>query len=359
VALWYASEEYAWSASTLAVARLINNRKTITAVREFRERQNFETVISESEYNTGNRSNPDPRSSILHFPDVTLTNSTQEIGVFPTTAAEGSVSVWNRLEVTNMPAQRLRTFWGWRTARVTAAKLVLVLACVAMHGQVPDQFTNLQYFPKTVSREELIATMRGFCFGLGVRCQYCHAGKEGGSLNDMNFASDEKETKNTARAMLRMVDAINQDYIAKLGSRTSNRVECVTCHHGLSKPKTMNAILAEAVEKNGIDAAIALYRDLRSKDFGEGQYDFGETPLNQLTESLLKQKKTQAAVAIMELNVEVNTPPSLWSYNLLAMAHKANNQTEKAKADFQKILELNPKDDFARKQLDQLNATKR
>lgn len=60
----------------------------------------------------------------------------------------------------------------------------------------------------------------------------------------------------------------------------------------------------------------------------------------------------------MELNVEVNTPPSMWSRNLLAMSHKANHETEKAKADFQKILELSPKDDFARKQLEELNAPK-
>jgi len=200
--------------------------------------------------------------------------------------------------------------------------------------------------------------MRGFCFSLNVRCQYCHAGTDGPSLNDMNFASDEKETKRTARNMLRMVDGINQNYIAKLGRTTSTKVECVTCHRGLSIPTTMNAVLAETLEKKDIPAAIAQYRDLRRKAFGDGRYDFGETPLNQLTESLLKQHKTKEAVAIMELNVEVNTPPSLWSYNLLAMSHQANQETEKAKADYRKILELNPKDDWARKQLDELNNAK-
>jgi tetratricopeptide (TPR) repeat protein len=216
----------------------------------------------------------------------------------------------------------------------------------------------LQYFPKTVSREELIGVMRGFSFSLNVRCEYCHAGRDTNDLRQMNFASDEKETKRTARTMLRMVDAINQGFIAKLGRTAPNRVECVTCHHGLSIPTTMNAVLAETLEKKDIPAAIALYRDLRKKSYGDGRYDFGETPLNQLTESLLKQHKTKEAVAIMELNVEVNTPPSLWSYNLLAMAHRANKETEKAKADYQKILELNPQDAFAKKQLEELNSTK-
>ena len=155
-----------------------------------------------------------------------------------------------------------------------------------------------------------------------------------------------------------MVDAINQEYIAKLGRKAPNQVGCVTCHHRLSIPITMNALLAETLEKKDIPAAIALYRDLRKKDYGGAQYDFGETPLNQLTESLLKQHKTKEAVAIMELNVEVNMPPSLWGYNLLAMAHKENKETEKAKMDFQKILELNPQDAFAKKQLEELNSGK-
>jgi hypothetical protein len=233
--------------------------------------------------------------------------------------------------------------------------LALFSAVGTAHAQLPAEFTNLQYFPKTISRDELIGVMRGFSFSLNVRCQYCHVGKPGNDLREMNFASDEKETKRTARAMLRMVDAINHEYIAKLGRQTPKRVECVTCHHRLSTPTTMNAVLTDALEKKDIPAAITLYRDLRKQDYGGGQYDFGETPLNQLTESLLKQKKTQAAVAIMELNVEVNTPPSLWSYNLLAMAHTANKETEKAKADYRKILELKPQDAFAKKQLEELS----
>jgi hypothetical protein len=244
-----------------------------------------------------------------------------------------------------------------RTAVSPATTLffALFLSGLGAQAQAPDAPTNLQYFPKTMSREELIGIMRTFCFSLNVRCQHCHAGKDDNNLKDMNFASDEKDAKKAARAMLRMVDAINREYIAKLDSKTSNRVECVTCHHGLSKPTTMNAVLAEAVEKQGISAAVTLYRNLRKADYGSGQYDFGETSLNQLTESFLKQHKAKEAVAIMELNVEVNTPPSLWSYNLLAMAHAANQETEKAKADYRKILELNPQDAFAKKQLDQLS----
>jgi len=236
--------------------------------------------------------------------------------------------------------------------------MLLSLAALAAEAQMPDKFTNLQYFPKTISRQELMGNMRGFSFSLGVRCQFCHAGKDGNKREQMDFASDEKDTKKTARAMLRMVDAINQEYIAKMGRAAPIRVECVTCHHQLSIPKTMNALLAETIDKKDIQAAIGLYRDLRKNGLGNGQYDFGETSLNILTESLLKQDKAKEAVAIMELNVEVNTPPSGWAYNLLAMSHVANKQVEKARADYQKILELNPQDEWAKKQLEQLNGSK-
>ena len=240
--------------------------------------------------------------------------------------------------------------------RLARLFLALFLASIAAHAQIPGEFTNLQYFPKTISRDELIGTMRGFAFSLNVRCEYCHAGKGGNELKDMNFASDEKETKRTARAMLRMVDAINQQYIAKLGRETPKQVACVTCHHRLTVPTTIDALLAETLEAKDIPAAVSLYRDLRKKYYGGAQYDFGETPLNQLTEKLLKQHKTQAAVAIMELNVEVNTPPSPWTYSLLAMSHAANKETEKAKADYRKILELDPQNTFAKKQLEQLSS---
>lgn len=247
------------------------------------------------------------------------------------------------------------------TWRLGKAALIL-LACVAIarsaHSQVPEKFTNLQYFPKDISHDDLMQIMRGFSFSLNVRCQYCHAGKDGPSLKETNFASDEKEAKKTARAMLRMTDAINQQYISKLDSKTENRVACVTCHHGLPKPATMNGLLAETIQKKDVDAAITQYRELRKKYAVSGQYDFGETPLNQLTESLLRQHKAKEAAAIMELNVEVNTPPSMWSYNLLAMAHSANKETEKARADFQKILALDPNNAFAKKQLEELNSAK-
>jgi tetratricopeptide (TPR) repeat protein len=255
-------------------------------------------------------------------------------------------------------SRRLVTISLLFVTSTTILFFTVTLGAVAAHAQVPDQFTNLQYFPKTIPRQELIGIMRGFCFSLNVRCTHCHVAKAGGKPEELDFASDEKDTKKAARVMLRMAEAINQEYIVKLGRASPARVECVTCHHGLSIPKTMNGLLAETLEKKDIQAAIALYRDLRKQDFGDGQYNFGETPLNQFTESLLAQGKSKEAVAVMELNVEVNTPPSVWSYSLLAQAHAANKDIEKAKADFRKLLELNPQNQWAKKNLEELSSIK-
>jgi tetratricopeptide (TPR) repeat protein len=174
----------------------------------------------------------------------------------------------------------------------------------------------------------------------------------------MDFAADDKEPKKTARVMLEMVAAINRDYISKVSDNSPIQVQCVTCHHGLAKPRTLNSVLAEAVEQKGIDSAVALYNDLRKKYYGGGQYDFSETSLNQLSEALLAQKKNKEALAIMELNFDSNHPDSVWSYHILAMAHQANGQIEKAIADYRKVLELHPDDDWAKEQIASLTKPK-
>lgn len=246
-----------------------------------------------------------------------------------------------------------------RNAGVAATAVLLALCCAGRGAeqQLDEKPKNLQYFPKDTTRQALIQTMRGFSFSLGVRCEYCHVQKTANS-HDLDFAADDKQEKKTARAMLKMVDGINQEYIGKMGRTAPIRVECVTCHRGLPIPKTMHALLAETIEKKDVEAAVALYRDLRKKSLGDGQYDFGETSLNILTESLLHQNKGKEAAAIMELNVEVNTPPSLWALHLLGQAHVANKENDKAIADYKRILEQNAKDEFAKKQLDSLQGNK-
>jgi len=247
-----------------------------------------------------------------------------------------------------------------RTLYGCVALTAVLLICTAAQGQFPDKFTNLKVLPKDTSKQELQSTMRGFAFALGVRCEYCHVEKKEPEKG-FDFAADDKDTKKTARLMIQMVQAINRDYVGKIENADKTppiRVQCVTCHHGLAEPQPLNAVLAETLEKDGIDKTVARYNELRRKYYGTGQYDFGETPLNLLAESLLEKDKKAEALAIMELNFSANRPDSVWSYHMLAMAHQASGQTDQAIADYRKVLELHPDDTWAKQQIDSLSRAK-
>jgi tetratricopeptide (TPR) repeat protein len=242
---------------------------------------------------------------------------------------------------------------------------ILLVAIVLLAGtpaaQIPDKFTNLKVLPTDISKRELESTMRGFTFALGVRCDHCHVEKKAPE-KDLDFPADDKDAKKTARVMLQMVAAINHDYISKVPKTPPDtpaiQVQCVTCHHGLTQPRPLNAVLAESLQKDGLEKTIALYQELRGKYYGSGQYDFGETSLNQLTESLLTKKEYSGALAMMDLNFAENHPDSVWSYHLLAMTHQANGQIDKAIADYRKVLELHPEDMWAKQQIETLSKNK-
>jgi Flp pilus assembly protein TadD len=227
---------------------------------------------------------------------------------------------------------------------------VCALLTASMFAQVPDKFTNLQYFPKTIAKQELIAIMRDFSLSLGAHCETCHVET---ADHKTDFASDGKEEKRTARVMMKMVDEINHGYISKLGA-SAIQVQCVTCHRGIEKPQTIQAVLKETVEKKDVQAAVAQYTELRKKYYGSASYDFSELPLDLLSESLVEKGKTKDAVAIMDMNVSFNTPTAR-TYNSLAMAHKANGEIDKAKADLEKLLQLQPENRRAKQMLVELS----
>jgi len=232
---------------------------------------------------------------------------------------------------------------------------VFLLFAVPASAQIPDKFTNLQVLPKDTTKADLQSTMRKFAFALNVRCPYCHMEKTDKTID---FASDDKQNKKTARVMLQMVATINHDYVGKIETTAPAHVECVTCHHGITQPRTLNAVLSDAIDTQGTDAGVKLYHDLRGQYYGTGAYDFSETPLNQLAESLLARHKTKEAVAVMEMNFSANNPQSVWAFHVLAMSHQANEEPEKALADYRKVVELHPEDTWAKQQIEALSFTK-
>ena len=96
---------------------------------------------------------------------------------------------------------------------------VVTLTCAALSTSSvaaqwpPERLKNLRVLPADIPIRALIDTMAGFTRALGVRCTYCHAGREGEGLEKYDFVSDEKTEKVKAREMLRMVTAINQEHL--------------------------------------------------------------------------------------------------------------------------------------------------
>jgi tetratricopeptide (TPR) repeat protein len=163
--------------------------------------------------------------------------------------------------------------------------------------------------------------MRGFTQALGVRCSSCHVGEEGQPLSTYDFASDEKDMKVTAREMLKMVMAINGTYLANLPDRHDPelRVTCVTCHRGVRRPVLIESIVGATVEGQGIDAAVAKYRELRDQYYGSYSYDFTDRPLLAAAQAV-GEADANAARRLLELNLEFN-PNSALTLFALAQSH--------------------------------------
>ena len=210
-------------------------------------------------------------------------------------------------------------------------------------GQPKWTSQNLQYFPKDIKQAQIVQRMREFSFALGVRCQYCHAGGDGVSLEGVNFGSDDKPTKLKARAMLRMVDQINGPVLAALPARAEPKVtvDCVTCHRGLPLPKTLQTTLLEIVNKDGAAAATARYRELRTSQGLTGRWNFGEWEINELARRLRDAGNLEAAIAILEMNGEFN-PKSAEIDFYLGEMHLARGEKDKALARFRTTLEKAP-----------------
>jgi len=89
-------------------------------------------------------------------------------------------------------------------------------------------FKNIQVL-RNLPEDQLIPSMQFISASLGVGCDFCHV--------QGHFDQDDKKTKLTARKMMQMVAAINQNNFD--GHR---EVTCNTCHAGAVHPVSIPAI---------------------------------------------------------------------------------------------------------------------
>jgi hypothetical protein len=237
-----------------------------------------------------------------------------------------------------------------------AITLVLVASPATAQNPLAEwKIQNLQVFPKDIGRADLTQRMREFSFALNVRCQYCHSGGDGVSFDGVNFASDEKPAKVKARAMLRMVDQLNHAVLPQLPARAEPRVEvtCATCHRGLTLPKSLQTTLFEVIEKDGVPAAVARYRSLRQDTLVFGKYNFDEWEMNELARRLVESTKTDAAIAMLELNGEFNPKSAAIDFQLGEL-HRLRGEREAAIERYRSVLTKAPQHQGAMQRLAEL-----
>ena len=115
-----------------------------------------------------------------------------------------------------------------------AACLVAIGAAAAQQPVVGVVDTPTVTVLRGLSVPNFEAEMQFMNTALGVGCGFCHARG--------NFASDSNPRKATARKMLEITKAINEQFFAEHKGADSQlrlgKVTCFTCHQGNERPKT-------------------------------------------------------------------------------------------------------------------------
>jgi Photosynthetic reaction centre cytochrome C subunit len=196
----------------------------------------------------------------------------------------------------------------------------------------PDSLVNTKVIPHNTPVTEVLGIMRNFTSDLGVRCGFCHVGKEGAPISSYDFPSDEKRTKKTARQMMLMLAEVNRR-LDTLPERKNPGLTatCGTCHRGVNRPVPLSMYVSDVAVSAGTDSALKTYKALRDRYYGRDSYDFGEPSLNQAAFRLARAGKFDEALAMLKLNEEY-FPKSSGMYvfrgNVLLMRADTNGAAE-------------------------------
>jgi len=110
-------------------------------------------------------------------------------------------------------------------------------------------------------------------------------------------------------------------------------------------------IVEQSIEKSGIEAALAKYREMKADT--KEEYYFDEASFNSLGYRLMGQGKIKEAIEIFKLNIEAY--PESWNvYDSLGEAYMNDGQKELAIKYYKKSLELNPQNENGKEMLKRL-----
>jgi hypothetical protein len=122
---------------------------------------------------------------------------------------------------------------------------------------------------------------------------------------------------------------------------------------GLDPRKSIAQILTTTIASDGIDAAVKQYHELKAA--APTTYNFDESELNSLGYKFTRKSKFKEAIRIFQLNEEAYSK-SANTYDSLAEGYMDDGENALAIANYQKSLQLNPKNRNAVVMLKKLNA---
>ena len=193
-----------------------------------------------------------------------------------------------------------------RRSLVSLAAVVLLAGTVSAQAPgkfPPDSLVNTKVIPHNTPVTEVLGIMRGFAGDRGVRCTYCHVGKEGSPIASYDFASDEKRTKKVAQQMMLMLAEVNRRVDTLPGRKSPGLMAtCGTCHRGVSRPVPLQTLVSDVAVEAGADSAVRTYHALRERYYGRDSYDFGEPSLNFAASRLARAGKFDEALALLKVN---------------------------------------------------------
>jgi tetratricopeptide (TPR) repeat protein len=196
-----------------------------------------------------------------------------------------------------------------------------------------------------------LPNMQEIAQSLGVECQYCHSAERGSGLPEPR--------KDIARAMMAMTRDLNTKIQAATGKAAGDatEVKCITCHRGVPIPKQLSEIVMRTLAKDGAEAAVSQYRELRLHYFGHQAYDFGEDTLIGVAERF-SNARPDDSIALMKLNLEFY-PQSARSMQAMAFAYTRKFDDRAAIAILEDALKIDPNNGIIQGQLEQLKSYQR
>ena len=122
---------------------------------------------------------------------------------------------------------------------------------------------------------------------------------------------------------------------------------------GLDPRRSVAQTLSTTIASSGMDAAMKQYQELKAA--APTAYNFDESELNNLGYRFVRKNKFKEAIRIFQMNVEAY-PKSANTYDSLAEGYMDNGENALAIANYQKSLQLNPKNRNAEVMLQKLKA---